>query len=311
MQPRRVIDITRLPGLDRIESTADGATRIGALVRKADLARDPDAARAFPMVAEALLSGASGQLRNAATVGGNLIQSTRCPYFMDAHATCNRRDPGTGCDAQGGVAENMAILGHSPACIATNPPRFLRPPPRARRGGRGGGAGGRRRDPSGRVPLPSRKDAGREDRAETGQTDPRPAPAARGGRFRRKRALSEGTRADFLRLRPRFGCCRVQDGWRPDRRGAPDSAAPSPRNRGGSPRPRICSRVDHRTIGSSHAPPKPRCPARPRPATTRGRSNSRSAPWPARCRGPPPARRRGCRSCPLPSFGALEVHAHA
>ncbi len=121
LRPGRVIDITRLPDLSAIEVAADGSARIGALVRNADLARAAEILRAYPMVAEALLSGASGQLRNAATLGGNLVQHTRCAYFMDAHAACNRRDPGAGCDARGGAADNMAILGHSPACIATNP----------------------------------------------------------------------------------------------------------------------------------------------------------------------------------------------
>jgi xanthine dehydrogenase YagS FAD-binding subunit len=123
-QPAKLIDLTRLPGLDQIETLADGGTRIGALVKNADLAHDPDIAARFPMVAEALLSGASGQLRNAATVGGNLMQRTRCAYFQDPHSTCNRRSPGAGCDAIGGETHNHAILGFSPACIATNPSDF-------------------------------------------------------------------------------------------------------------------------------------------------------------------------------------------
>ena len=125
--PDRVIDLARLPGLDRIETSASGDTRIGALVRNADLAHDPDFAALFPMVAEALLSGASGQLRNAATVGGNLMQRTRCAYFQDPHSACNRRVPGAGCDARGGDNGAMAILGWSEACIATNPSDFCVP----------------------------------------------------------------------------------------------------------------------------------------------------------------------------------------
>ncbi|MBI1170489.1 xanthine dehydrogenase family protein subunit M [bacterium] len=124
MQPGKLIDVTRLPGLDRIETLPDGSTRIGAMVRNADLAHDAGFARAFPMVAEALLSGASGQLRNAATVGGNLMQRTRCAYFADPHSACNRRTPGAGCDARGGDTGGMAVLGWSPACIATNPSDF-------------------------------------------------------------------------------------------------------------------------------------------------------------------------------------------
>jgi len=99
MQPKRLVDITRLPGLDRIEDLPDGGVRIGALVRNANLAHDPNFARRFPVVAEALLSGASAQLRNAATVGGNLLQRTRCAYFYDTASACNKRDPGDFCVA--------------------------------------------------------------------------------------------------------------------------------------------------------------------------------------------------------------------
>ncbi len=121
VRPARLVDVTRLPGLDRIEHTPDGGARIGALVRNADLARDPAFARRFPAVAEALLSGASAQLRNAATVGGNLLQRTRCAYFTDTASACNKRHPGAGCDALGGENRLHAILGWSPACIATHP----------------------------------------------------------------------------------------------------------------------------------------------------------------------------------------------
>ncbi|MGY9047211.1 hypothetical protein P775_19280 [Puniceibacterium antarcticum] len=121
LRPGTVIDITRLPGVDRIETLPNGSTRIGTLVRNSDLAHDPDFAMAFPMVAEALASGASGQLRNAATLGGNLLQRTRCAYFQDPHSACNRRFPGAGCDARNGDSDNHAILGWSDACTATNP----------------------------------------------------------------------------------------------------------------------------------------------------------------------------------------------
>jgi len=126
-RPNRVVDVTRLPGLDRIERLPDGGMRVGALVRNADLAHDPDFAQSFPAVAEALLSGASAQLRNAATVGGNLLQRTRCPYFYDPAAACNKREPGAGCDAQGGDTRLSAVLGWSESCIATNPSDFCVP----------------------------------------------------------------------------------------------------------------------------------------------------------------------------------------
>jgi xanthine dehydrogenase YagS FAD-binding subunit len=126
-RPSRLVDVTRLPGLGRIERLADGGIRIGALVRNADLAHDPDFARAYPAVVEALLSGASAQLRNAATVGGNLLQRTRCGYFYDPASACNKRQPGAGCDARDGENRLHAILGWSNACIATHPSDFCVP----------------------------------------------------------------------------------------------------------------------------------------------------------------------------------------
>jgi xanthine dehydrogenase YagS FAD-binding subunit len=127
LHPSRLVDVTRLPGLDRIETLADGSVRIGAMARNADLARHSAFAAAHPAVAEALLSGASPQLRNAATVGGNLMQRTRCAYFHDAASACNRRDPGAGCDARGGENRTHAVLGWSDACIATHPSDFCVP----------------------------------------------------------------------------------------------------------------------------------------------------------------------------------------
>jgi xanthine dehydrogenase YagS FAD-binding subunit len=126
-RPDRLVDVTRLPGLDRIEHLADGGIRIGALVRNADLAHDPDLAKSYPAVAEALLAGASAQLRNAATVGGNLLQRTRCGYFYDPASACNKRVPGSGCDARDGENRLHAVLGWSDACIATHPSDFCVP----------------------------------------------------------------------------------------------------------------------------------------------------------------------------------------
>jgi xanthine dehydrogenase YagS FAD-binding subunit len=127
VRPGYLVDIGRLPGLDGIEMLGDGGVRIGALVRNADLAYDTDFARRFPAVAEALLSGASAQLRNAATAGGNLLQRTRCAYFYDTASACNKRDPGTGCDAVGGENRLHAVLGWSEHCIATQPSDFCVP----------------------------------------------------------------------------------------------------------------------------------------------------------------------------------------
>jgi xanthine dehydrogenase YagS FAD-binding subunit len=126
-RPNKLVDISHLPGLDRIEDLPDGGVRIGALVRNADLAHDQNFARRFPAVSEALLSGASAQLRNAATVGGNLLQRTRCAYFYDVASACNKRDPGSGCDARGGDNRLHAIFGWSANCIATHPSDFCVP----------------------------------------------------------------------------------------------------------------------------------------------------------------------------------------
>jgi len=124
MRPARIVDITHLPALNGIERDADGGAWIGALVRNADLAFDDTFAHDFPAVAEALLSGASPQLRNAATVGGNLMQRTRCAYFQNTASACNRRAPGSGCDALDGLNANHAVLGWNSACIATHPSDF-------------------------------------------------------------------------------------------------------------------------------------------------------------------------------------------
>ena len=125
--PRQIVDISHLPGLDQIEPLSDGGVRIGALVRNADLAHDPDFSARFPAVAEALLSGASAQLRNAATTGGNLLQRTRCAYFYDTASACNKRTQGAGCDALGGKNRTHAILGWTEHCIATHPSDFCVP----------------------------------------------------------------------------------------------------------------------------------------------------------------------------------------
>src|SRR4051794_23136994 len=119
-RPSRLIDISRLP-LKTVEETEDGGLRIGALVPNSDLAYHPLVGQRYPMLASALLAGASQQLRNMASTGGNLLQRTRCFYFYDTATPCNKRDPGSGCSAIGGINRINAILGTSDACIATHP----------------------------------------------------------------------------------------------------------------------------------------------------------------------------------------------
>ena len=118
--PTHLVDVNHL-GLDEIEDTDDGGLRIGALVRNTDLAADARVRRDYGVLTRALVAGASGQLRNKATTGGNLMQRTRCPYFYDTDMPCNKRVPGSGCAALGGLNHNHAILGTSDACIATHP----------------------------------------------------------------------------------------------------------------------------------------------------------------------------------------------
>jgi xanthine dehydrogenase YagS FAD-binding subunit len=120
MTPVRLVDISRLD-LGGVDRTADGGLRIGAMVRNSDLAADQTVRRDYPVLAKALLAGASGQLRNMATTGGNLLQRTRCYYLYDTAMPCNKREPGSGCAAIGGVTRLHAIFGTSPHCIATHP----------------------------------------------------------------------------------------------------------------------------------------------------------------------------------------------
>jgi xanthine dehydrogenase YagS FAD-binding subunit len=119
-QPSKLIDVSKLP-LDKVEPTADGGLRIGALVPNSNLAYHPQVEQRYPMLSSALLSGASQQLRNMASVGGNLLQRTRCSYFYDVTTPCNKRAPGSGCSAIDGLNRMNAILGTSDACIAVHP----------------------------------------------------------------------------------------------------------------------------------------------------------------------------------------------
>ena len=120
--PERVIDISRIGGLDAIEPTVQGGLRIGALVRLSDAAQHPSMKRDYPVLSEAILKAASPQLRNLATIGGNPLQKTRCAYFRAEEKTpCNKREPGSGCGALNGLNENHAIFGWSQSCVATQP----------------------------------------------------------------------------------------------------------------------------------------------------------------------------------------------
>jgi xanthine dehydrogenase YagS FAD-binding subunit len=122
VRPARLLDINGLPDMARVEARPDGGLRIGALARMSDVAADMEVRRRFPVIAEALLFAASGQLRNMASMGGNIMQRTRCPYFRDDDdPPCNKRRPGSGCSALHGLNRNQAIFGWSDACVATHP----------------------------------------------------------------------------------------------------------------------------------------------------------------------------------------------
>ena len=118
--PTHLVDVNHL-GLDRIEDTPDGGLRIGTQVRNSELAADPRVRAHYGVLSRALLAGASGQLRNKATTGGNLLQRTRCYYFYDTTKPCNKREPGSGCSAIDGYNRILAVVGTSPKCIATHP----------------------------------------------------------------------------------------------------------------------------------------------------------------------------------------------
>ena len=151
--PARVLDINRLP-LDKIDPTSDGGLKIGATARNSDLANHPTVRRDYPVLSQALLNGASAQLRNMATTAGNILQRTRCVYFRDTAMPCNKREPGSGCPAITGANRSLAILGTSDHCIATNPSDMNvaltaleatmklsdAPPPAPVKGGNGAGA---------------------------------------------------------------------------------------------------------------------------------------------------------------------------
>jgi xanthine dehydrogenase YagS FAD-binding subunit len=120
--PERLLDINNLPNMARIEALSEGGVRFGALARMSDVAADMEVRRRFPVIAEALLFAASGQLRNMASIGGNIMQRTRCAYFRDeTDGRCNKRSPGSGCAALHGLNRNHAIFGWSQSCVATNP----------------------------------------------------------------------------------------------------------------------------------------------------------------------------------------------
>ena len=300
-RPSRLVDISHLPGLDEIEDLADGGVRIGALVRNADLAHDRAFARRFPAVAEALLSGASAQLRNAATVGGNLLQRTRCAYFYDVASACNKRTARCGLRRPRRRQQAARGAGVERALHRDPPVRFLRAAGRARRRRRGRRQRRAARDPARHVsPLAGQRARPREH-AGARRDDRRRALAGRGGPFRRPCPLSEGSRTHVLCIRGRIGGGGAAHRECHDRGGAPRArrrrAEAVARARGGrrpGRRTGGCRIVHARRRGGARARRSPR-------ATTASRSSSRGGSSCAPSPSPQPARRSACPLCRLPA----------
>ena len=222
-RPARLVDVRELP-LDTVESTEDGGLRIGATVTNSDLAAHPEVRRRYPALTQAVLAGASGQLRNMATVGGNLLQRTRCGYFADVTKPCNKRVPGSGCPAIEGEHHNHAILGASDHCVATHPSdmgvaltAFDAVVSYETADGPGEVPLSRLLPARGRHPAP-------RDRPAAGRADHPCHAAARPGR--RQLPLPQGARACLVRLRDRLDRRRAR---RPGRR----RTRCAPRLRGG------------------------------------------------------------------------------
>ena len=238
-----------------------------------------DFATSYPAVAEALLSGASAQLRNAATVGGNLLQRTRCGYFYDVASACNKREPGSGCDARHGENRLHAVLGWSEACIATHPSDFCVPLVALDAVVEIEGRAGRREVALESSAPSARRYAGAGKRAGARRSDRRTAIARRSARLCGACALSEGTRTHFLCLCRGIGRRRVADRTRHDQAGA----ARAWRRR----RQAMASAHGRRDLGGCEPEPPARSVARHRrrwlmpnrPETISSRSNWRSGFW--------------------------------
>ena len=199
--PHQLIDINRLP-LDQVEKLPDGRLKIGALVRNSDLAHDPAVQSDYAVLSQALLSGASAQLRNMATTGGNLLQRTRCMYFRNDAMACNKREPGSGCSAIEGDNRTLAILGTSKDCIATNPSDMNVALTALEATIHIQGAKGEREVPIGEFFLRSRQHAAARNCAGAGRPHHlRHAARAEG---RQQAGLSETARPRFLRICPLF-----------------------------------------------------------------------------------------------------------
>ena len=311
-RPNRLVDICHLADLDRIEDLSDGGVRIGALVRNADLAHDRTFARRFPAVAEALLSGASAQLRNAATVGGNLLQRTRCAYFYDVASACNKRDPGSGCDARGGENRLHAILGWSESCIATHPSDFCVPLVAFDAVVEIEGKAGRRDIPLEEFHRLPGNAPQHESVLEPGEMIVAVRLPAEAAHF--------ATHSRYLKVRDRtsyaFAVVSAAAALRlendTDRRRAAARSAALRQNPGGPEKRKRSWPAHAPMLRCSIAQPRRRSPTPSPQAITASRSSSRAEPWCGRSRWPRPARPSVCRRFPhrpSPAISGDVIHA--
>ena len=273
-RPSRLIDITHLP-LNGVEETEDGGLRIGALVPNSDLAWHPQVEARYPLLASAILAGASPQLRNMATTGGNLLQRTRCFYFYDTSTPCNKREPGSGCSAIGGINRMHAILGTSEHCIATHPSdmcvalaaldaRVLATGPA---GERSIAFTDFHRLPGDTPQIDSNL---RADEIITAVELPPKG-------FRQELYLSQDPRPPVLCVRAGFGRGRPRNRGRHDQRRRASRSAASPTSRGAIAKPRLSSTARRPRARALRARPTRCCAARAASGTTTSRSNWRAA----------------------------------
>ena len=275
--PDLLVDVTGLLP-DRIEPTAAReALRIGAGVRNSDLAADPRVRAGFPVLAQAVLAGASGQLRNMATVGGNLLQRTRCLYFQDVTKPCNKRVPGSGCPARAGDHRNLAILGGSPHCVATHPSDMAVALAALDAVVHVEGPPGRGPCPLGELYRLPGDEPDRETTLERGDLITAvEMPAARrtpGTRRTGRCGTGRRTRSAWRRSRPRSTSPAAWSGTcgSPSARWRPCRGAPGPPNR--------CWRGGRPRRSGSAAPPTPNWPRPRRCRTTRSRSRWSATSW--------------------------------
>ena len=270
--PERLVDVSRLPH-DAIEELPGGGLRIGAAVRNSDLAVHPSVRERYPVLSQALLAGASGQLRNLATVGGNLLQRTRCSYFQDVTKPCNKRRPGSGCPAREGEHRNLAILGHSEHCVATHPSDMAVALAALSRDVHVAGHDRPRIPLNAGFPPPARRRAPARHEPRARRPDHR-------DRARRRAArpplhLPQGPRAGLVLVRGHLRRRRARACATASSRSAGSPSAASPTCRGGRREAEAALRGKPRHASrASKPPPTPSWPERSRCATTPTRSRS-------------------------------------